>query len=88
MWYDLTAYFNIGPYFLRGKSSDSIVTCFLTFDRYADVLQSFIVPQLQQRGCLDLIISMQDGAPPHKGLKAQSMARQHFSESRIISRVF
>lgn len=88
VWCGFTASFIIGPYFYEENGASGPVTCTVTAARYADMLQNFTIPQLQQRGCLDSTIFMQDGAPPHIGLRVQRVLRQHFSNSRMISRAF
>ena len=52
------------------------------------MLTSFVIPQLQQKQCLDQTIFMQDGAPPHIGVKVQQLLRHHFTDQRVISHSF
>ena len=47
------------------------------------MLQNFTIPQLQQRGCLDSTILMQDGAPPYIGLTVLPVLLQNFSNRMI-----
>ncbi|GBM95766.1 hypothetical protein AVEN_182714-1 [Araneus ventricosus] len=56
--------------------------------RYRDVLRGFAIPQLQQHGCLQDIIFVQDGAPPHIDRRVKQLLRQHFTDARVISRHF
>lgn len=88
VWCGFTASFIIGPYFYEESRQSGPVTCSVNADRYAAMLRNFVVPQLQQRGCLDSTTFMQDGAPPHIGRQVQRLLREHFSDSRIISRAF
>ncbi|GBM11606.1 hypothetical protein AVEN_180153-1 [Araneus ventricosus] len=59
------ATFIIEPYFFEEITANRIQTCSVTGQRYRDMLRDFVIPKLQQRGCLQDIIFMQDGAPPH-----------------------
>ncbi|GBL82308.1 hypothetical protein AVEN_252474-1 [Araneus ventricosus] len=52
------------------------------------MLRDFVIPQLQQRGCFQDIIFMQDGAPPHIDRRVKQLLRQHFTDARVISRHF
>ncbi|GBL95531.1 hypothetical protein AVEN_54132-1 [Araneus ventricosus] len=52
------------------------------------MLRDFVIPQLQQRGCLQDIIFMQDGAPPHVDRRVKQLLRQHFTDARVISHHF
>ncbi|GBM66694.1 hypothetical protein AVEN_249517-1 [Araneus ventricosus] len=59
--------------------------------RYRDMLRDFVIPQLQQRGCLQNIIFMPDGTPHHIDCRVSSchqLLRQHFTDARVISRHF
>ena len=87
-WCGFTASFIIGPYFYEENVASGPVTCIVTATRYADKLQNFTILQLQQRGCLDSTIFIQDGALPHIGLRVHCALRQHFFDSRMISRAF
>ena len=59
-------------------------TCSVNAKRYHDVLSRFVIPQHQQRQCLDKIIFMQNGAPPQIGKSAHQLMRHHFTEERVI----
>ncbi|KFM83383.1 hypothetical protein X975_26734, partial [Stegodyphus mimosarum] len=52
------------------------------------MLNSFVIPALQQRQCGGQIIFMQDGDPPHFAVRVQQMLRQKFTTERVISRYF
>ncbi|GBM72724.1 hypothetical protein AVEN_189647-1 [Araneus ventricosus] len=69
-------------------TANGIQTCSVTGKWYRDVLRDFVIPQLQQRGCLQDIIFMQDGAPPHIDRRVKHLLRQHFTDSRLISSHF
>lgn len=88
IWCGFTADFIIGPFFFENITRTGPQTCTVTAERYRDMLTSFVIPQLQQRQCLDETIFMQDGAPPHIGLAVRNVLRQNFTEERVISRFF
>ncbi|GBN40572.1 hypothetical protein AVEN_223381-1 [Araneus ventricosus] len=52
------------------------------------MLRDFVIPQLEQRGCLQDIIFMQDGAPPHIIRRVKQLLRHHFTDAWVISRHF
>ncbi|GFX82889.1 uncharacterized protein TNCV_2958451 [Trichonephila clavipes] len=56
--------------------------------RYHDMLQTFVMPQLQQRRVLTSTIFMQDGASPYIHEFVKALLIQHFTEKRVISRFF
>ncbi|GBM40410.1 hypothetical protein AVEN_201409-1 [Araneus ventricosus] len=63
----------------------------VTGQRYRDMMRDFVIlqlQQLQQRGCLQGIIFMQDGAPPHIDHLVKQLLRQHFTDARVIRRHF
>ncbi|GBM15359.1 hypothetical protein AVEN_199623-1 [Araneus ventricosus] len=72
------ANFIIGPYFFDETTANGIQTCSIKGQRYRDMLRDFVIPQLQQRGCLQDIIFMQDGAHPHIDRPVKSIARTAF----------
>ncbi|GBL77387.1 hypothetical protein AVEN_41801-1 [Araneus ventricosus] len=73
---------------LREITASGIQTCSVTGQRYRDVLRDFVIPQLQQCGCLQDIIFMQDGPPPHIDRRVKQLLRQYFTDVRVISRHF
>lgn len=88
VWCGFTASFIIGPYFYEEFGRNGLVTCSVNSHRYADMLENFVIPHLQQRNCIDSTIFMQDGAPPHIGRRVKDVLRQHFTDARVISRAF
>ena len=52
------------------------------------MLENFVIPEIQQRQCLDSITFMQNGVPPHIGFCVQQFLRQHFINDRVICRGF
>ncbi|GBL74718.1 hypothetical protein AVEN_243593-1 [Araneus ventricosus] len=88
IWCGFTATFIIGPYFFEEITANGIQTCSVTGQRYRDMLRDFVISQLQQCGCLQDIIFMQDCAPPHIDRRVKQLPRQHFTDARVISRHF
>jgi hypothetical protein len=88
VWCGFTARFILGPYFFEELRPSGPVTCSVTAKRYLHMLETFVVPQLQQRQCLTETVFMQDGAPPHIGRAVQQLLRNHFTDDRVISRYF
>ena len=88
VWCGFTSSFIIGPYFFEENTPTGPKTCSVNAEKYRTMLLNFAIPQLQQRGCLESTIFMQDGAPPHIGLRVQEVLRQHFTNDQIISRAF
>ena len=88
VWCGFTSTFIIGPFFFEENTRNGPVTCTVTAERYRNMLENFVIPKIQQRQCLDSITFMQDGAPPHIGLRVQQFLRQHFTNDRLISRAF
>lgn len=88
VWCGFTASFIIGPYFFEETGALGPVTVTVTGQRYACLLRNHVIPVLQQRGCVDGIIFMQDGAPPHIANPVKQLLRRHFGNARIISRHF
>ncbi|GBM06734.1 hypothetical protein AVEN_62983-1 [Araneus ventricosus] len=52
------------------------------------LLRNQLFPALQQRGCVDSKIFMQDSAPPHIATPVKQLLNLHFGNDRIISRHF
>ncbi|GBN75379.1 hypothetical protein AVEN_8064-1 [Araneus ventricosus] len=88
VWCGFTASFIIGPYFFEETGALGPVTVTVTGQRYECLLRNHVIPTLQQRGCVDRIIFMQDGAPPHIANPVKQLLKRHFGNARIISRQF
>ncbi|GBM94405.1 hypothetical protein AVEN_122522-1 [Araneus ventricosus] len=56
--------------------------------RYRYVLRYFVIPLLQQHGCLQDVIFLQDGVPSHIDRLVKQLLRHHFTDSRVISSPF
>ncbi|GBL72541.1 hypothetical protein AVEN_127817-1 [Araneus ventricosus] len=74
--------------FFKEITGNGIQTCAVTGQRYHDMLRDFVIPQLQQRGCLQDIIFLQNGAPHHVDRRVKQLLRQHFTNAWVISRHF
>ncbi|GBN72744.1 hypothetical protein AVEN_134293-1 [Araneus ventricosus] len=69
-------------------TENGVQTCSASGQRYRYMIRDFVIPQLQQRTCLQDIIFMQDGVPPHKDRRVDQLLRQQFKDARVISRHF
>ena len=78
----------MAPYFFEQVTPQGLTTCSINAKRYRDMLQTYVIPTLQQRGCQQETIFMQDGAPPHIAIPVQQLLRQAFTDARVISRCF
>ncbi|GBL86262.1 hypothetical protein AVEN_131989-1 [Araneus ventricosus] len=56
--------------------------------RYRDMLRDFVIPQLQQRGCLQDFILIQDGTSPHIDRRVKQFIIQLFTHARVIRSSF
>ncbi|GFW30315.1 uncharacterized protein TNCV_3850861 [Trichonephila clavipes] len=88
MWCGFSASFILGPYFFEELGAGGPVTCSITGQRYASLLRTKIIPDLQARPCLSRIIFMQDRASPHITRCVKDVLKHHFTEERVISRQF
>ena len=66
--------------FLRRKCL-GLITVTVTDQRYEYLFCNHVIPALQQHGCVDQIIFIQDGAPPHI---ANAVKQLHFVLVRIV----
>ena len=62
VWKEYKALFIIGPYFFEETGALGSVTVTVTGQRYECLLRNHDIPALQQRGWVDRIIFMQEGA--------------------------
>ncbi|GBM21250.1 hypothetical protein AVEN_149842-1 [Araneus ventricosus] len=85
---EFTAVFIVGPFFFAEIDPSGPVTCTVKGKCYESLLRNQLIPALQQRGCLDSTIFMQDGAPPHIATPVKKLLNLHFGKDRIISRPF
>ncbi|GBM36093.1 hypothetical protein AVEN_179092-1 [Araneus ventricosus] len=74
---------------LQEASSSDLGTCSARGNsRTLDMSVSMLIPALQQRGCVDSTIFIQDGAPPHIATPVKQLLNLHFGNDRIISHHF
>ncbi|GBM66465.1 hypothetical protein AVEN_146293-1 [Araneus ventricosus] len=85
VWCGVTESFIIGPYFFEETGALGPVTVTVTDQLYECLLRNHVIPALKQRGYVDRIIFMQDGAPPHIGNPVKQLLKRHFGNARIIS---
>ena len=64
------------------------MTCSATSNRFADMLENFVMPQLQQKKIINSTIFIQDSAPLHIGRWVKDGLHQHFTDARVISCAF
>ena len=88
MWCGFTPSFIIEPIFFEQTGSSGPVRVTITGQRYASLLRNHVISALQQCGCVNQIIFMQDGAPPHIAHPVKQLLRRHFENARIISHHF
>ncbi|GBM87705.1 hypothetical protein AVEN_57222-1 [Araneus ventricosus] len=88
VWCGFTATFILGTFFFKEATRNGFVTCTMMAKRYKNILENFVVPQIQQQQCLDSITFMPDGVPPHIGLCVQHFLRQQLTNDRVISPAF
>ncbi|GBO16540.1 hypothetical protein AVEN_150120-1 [Araneus ventricosus] len=74
------------PFLFRGDCSFGSCNLYSQWD--TSLLRNQLIPALQQRGCVDSTIFMQDGAPPHIATLVKQLSNLHFGNDRIISRHF
>ena len=83
-----TASFIIEPFFFEETCALGLFTITITGQRYECLLRNHIITALQQRGYVDQISFMQDGAPPHIANLVKQLLNWHFRNAKIISRHF
>ncbi|GBO39884.1 hypothetical protein AVEN_501-1 [Araneus ventricosus] len=88
VWCGFTAAFIVGPLFFEEIDHSGPETCTVNGTRYESFLHNQLVPALQQRGCVDSKIFMQDGALPYIATPVKQLLNLHFGNDRIISHHF
>ncbi|GBN87143.1 hypothetical protein AVEN_173265-1 [Araneus ventricosus] len=84
----VTAAFIVGIFFFEEIGPSDPVTCTVNGTRYESLLRNQLIPELQQRGCVDSTIFMQAGAPAHIATSVKQLLYLHFGNDRIMSRHF
>ncbi|GBL88979.1 hypothetical protein AVEN_255144-1 [Araneus ventricosus] len=85
VWCGFAAAFILCLFFFEEIGPSGPVTCTVDGKRYESLLRNQLIPALQQRGCVDSTIFMQDGAPPHIATPVKQLLNLHFGNDRTIS---
>ncbi|GBM76261.1 hypothetical protein AVEN_105439-1 [Araneus ventricosus] len=88
VWRGFMAAFIVGSFFFEEIGPSDPVTCIVKGIRYESLLRNQLIPALQQRGCVDSTIFIQDGTPPHIATAVNQLLNLHLGNDRIISRHF
>jgi hypothetical protein len=62
IWVAVSSQYLFGPYFFEG---------YVNGDSYLDMLQTWLIPQLQEKGIMDCVWLQQDGAPAHFAIQVR-----------------
>ncbi|GBM85857.1 hypothetical protein AVEN_192595-1 [Araneus ventricosus] len=76
--YGFMASFIIGPFCLEEIGPSGPITCKVNGTRYESLLRNQLIPALQQHGCVDSTIFMQDGAPPQIATPMKLLLNMYF----------
>ena len=87
VWCDFMVTFIIDLYFIEKITANGVQTCCIIEQWYHDILRDKIL-YLQQHGCLEDIIFMQDTALSYIDCLVKQLLRQHFIDAQVISRHF
>ncbi|GBM70914.1 hypothetical protein AVEN_97453-1 [Araneus ventricosus] len=88
VWCGFTAAFIVGPLFFEEIGPSGAVTFIVNGTRYESLLRNQLISALQQCGCEDSKIFMQDSASPHNAISVKQLLNLNFGNDRIISRHF
>jgi len=69
IWTGMTSDYLIGPYFFNGPVNAA---------SYLAMLETWLIPQLRDRGLLDDVWLQHDGAPAHFALSVHDVLNEHF----------
>jgi len=72
VWCGVTSEKVYGPFFFEEETVRAV--------NYLDMIEQYVVPQLQQDGILDTIIYQQDGAPPHWAIIVRKQLNHIFND--------
>ncbi|GBO08047.1 hypothetical protein AVEN_143924-1 [Araneus ventricosus] len=86
LWFGFTAAIIVGPFFFEEIGPSGPVTCTINGTRYESLLSNQLIPALQQRGCVNNTIFMQDGTPSLIVTPVKQLLNLHFGNGRIICR--
>lgn len=82
VWCGVASFGIIGPYFFEDENNRSVT---VNSERYINMLQTFLIPELIRRGLNGAILFQQDGATAHTARNTMRILRDFF-DGRIISR--
>ncbi|GBN29571.1 hypothetical protein AVEN_112233-1 [Araneus ventricosus] len=78
VWRGFKAAFIVDPFFFAEIGPSGPVTSTVNGTRYEYLMRNQLIPALQQRGCMDNTIFMQDGAPPLIATLVNQLLNLHF----------
>ncbi|GBN64344.1 hypothetical protein AVEN_108990-1 [Araneus ventricosus] len=76
------------PFLFEEIGPSGPITCIVNGTRNESLSRNQLIPALQQRGCVDTTIFMQDGTPPHISTPVKQLMNLHFGNDRINNRDF
>ncbi|GBM68317.1 hypothetical protein AVEN_24177-1 [Araneus ventricosus] len=88
VWCGFTAAFIVVPFCFEQIGPSGPVTCTVNGTRYESLLRNHLIPAVQQHGCVDSTIFMQDGALLHIVTPVKQLLNLPFRNDKIISRYF
>ncbi|GBM02659.1 hypothetical protein AVEN_258959-1 [Araneus ventricosus] len=80
----LRQHLSLALFFFEAIGLSGPVTCTVNGTRYEYLLRNQLIPALQQRGCVDSTIFMQDGAPLNIATPVKQLLNLHFGNDIII----
>nr|XP_022903109.1 uncharacterized protein LOC111415594 [Onthophagus taurus] len=83
VWCGVGSFGIIGPYFFEDENNRAVT---VTSERYVNMLETFLIPELNRRGLLNNpLLFQQDGATAHTARNSMRVLREIFN-GRLISR--
>ncbi|GFT04554.1 uncharacterized protein TNCV_333421 [Trichonephila clavipes] len=70
------------------RSLKPVVSLWMVVKTVHDIVKDFVTAELQQRGCLQDTIFLQDGAPLHIDHRVKELLKQYFTDAWVISHHF
>ncbi|GFX14239.1 uncharacterized protein TNCV_1767331 [Trichonephila clavipes] len=74
--------------FFHRETPKGLTTYSVKGERYREILQTCVIPTLQQRGCLHETIFILYGVPPPIVRSIQQMLRHALTDARVIRQSF
>ncbi|GFX00454.1 uncharacterized protein TNCV_2091041 [Trichonephila clavipes] len=78
----------VGSFFFENHSTTGLVTCTVTGQRYASLLEQCVIPTYHARRCNTTILFIHNGVPPHIARCLKHVLRCHFDDYRFINQHF